>query len=151
MYKVYLAGAIGTLDYLEATDWRLYVAQKCKLHYDTQVIIKDPMRFKEHLSTNQKLDFVYEDQVLCSPKAIVTRDLNDVMTSDLVLANLDTDVKSIGTSCEINTAYLCKIPVLGVFSKDTNNIYNKHPFIQEQVSFKVFDLDDAIDLIGKII
>lgn len=149
--QVYLAGNIGTLTYEECTNWRKYVTDKCTLYYNDSIIIKDPMRFKEYLNTNNKLDFVYEDNVLCTPKAIVGRDINDVITSDLIIANLDTDIISIGTSCEVNTAYLFRIPVLGIFSKDPNNIYNKHPFIQEMVSYKVFDLDEAIELVGKVL
>lgn len=151
MYKVYLAGIIGNSTYKEATEWREYVCKQCKALYGTNVYCKSPMRFKEHLDTSETLDFTYNNQLLCDPKSIVTRDLNDVRNSDLVLVKLDTDIISIGTSIEIGVAAELRIPIIGVFSADKNNIYNKHPFIQELVNFKTTNLDTAITLIGKIL
>ena len=151
MYQVYLAGIIGNTTYKEATEWREYVSEQCKSLYGTDILIKSPMRFKDNLNSTEKLNFVYEDQLLASPKAIVTRDLNDIRNSDLILANLDSNIISIGTSMEIAIASELKIPIIGVFSTDRDNIYNKHPFIQELVNFKTTNLDIAIHLIGKIL
>lgn len=152
MYQVYLAGIIGNSTYKQATEWREYVTRQCTRLYGTEVVCKSPMRFKEHLDASEEtLDFVYQEQLLSSAKAIVSRDLNDVRNSDLVLAKLDTEIISIGTSMEIAIAAELRIPIIGVFSKDANNIYNKHPFIQELVNFKTDDLDTAIALIGKVL
>ena len=151
MYQIYLAGVIGNSTYKQATEWREYVTRQCTRLYGTEVVCKSPMRFKEHLDTSEVLDFVYQEQLLSSAKALVSRDLNDVRNSDLILVKLDTDVISIGTSVEIGVAAELRIPIIGVFSTNTNNIYNKHPFIQELVNFKTDDLDTAIALIGKIL
>ena len=152
MYQIYLAGVIGNSTYKEATEWREYVTRQCKALYGTEVVCKSPMRFKEHLDASEEtLDFVYQEQLLSSAKAIVSRDLNDVRNSDLILVKLDSDVISIGTSIEIGVASELRIPIIGVFSTNTNNIYNKHPFIQELVNFKTDDLDTAIALIGKVL
>lgn len=151
MYQIYLAGVIGNSTYKQATEWREYVTRQCKALYGTEVVCKSPMRFKKQLDTTETLDFVYDNKYLCDPKSIVSRDLNDVRNSDLLLVKLDTDVISIGTSVEIGVASELRIPIIGVFSKDNNNIYNKHPFIQELVNFKTDDLDTATTLIGKIL
>ena len=139
--KVYLAGPITGISWGEATDWRDGV--KAKLE-DNGIAGFSPLRGKEYLSHETKIDPWYEDKPMSCPKGLVTRDRFDVQTSDVIIANfLGAERVSIGTCMEIAWADLEQIPVITVMEPDNVHV---HAFIQELSGYIVPDLDEAVDI-----
>lgn len=141
MFKVYLAGPIRGLSYIEATQWRWHVS--CMLLPD--ITTYSPMRGKEALEGSGCLDErdLITDDPTFTPKGIVGRDYNDVRNCDLLFANLLDAKYSIGTISEIAAAHILNKPIVLVMEQ--GNIHD-HPFITEPAMYWVDDLDKAIEL-----
>ncbi len=139
--KVYLAGPITGISWGEATDWREGVADKLA-EYDIEGF--SPLRGKEYLAHEIKIDPWYVDRPMSNPKGLVTRDRYDVSSSHIVIANfLGAKTVSIGTCMEIAWADAERIPVITVMEKDNIHV---HAFIQELSGYIVPDLDEAVNI-----
>lgn len=145
-FKCYLAGQIRGLTYEEGQDWRDYVKNQLK---DYGIDGYSPLRTKQFLSGFGKLEGSYEHEPLSSSKGLFTRDMNDVRTSDAIIANvMNMTSASIGTSMEIMAGHIYKIPIVLVMEE--GNIHY-HPFITESVGYIVDNLDDGLDIIKTIL
>ncbi len=82
---VYLAGPITGLTYDTATDWREMARGFLETYNITGI---SPMRAKEYLGAEKRIEGSYEDTALSSAKGITTRDRWDVSRSDVMLVNL---------------------------------------------------------------
>lgn len=142
--SVYLSGPISGRTFADATGWREDAAT---LLTGAGFRVLDPMRGKSFLSTQKVIEReVYESvhNPILSDKALVNRDYADVMSSDIVLANLHgATAVSIGTTCEVALAhYLHKLVVLVI---EPGNVHD-HPFIREAgITFN--GLSGALDYI----
>jgi hypothetical protein len=146
--KVYGAGHISNLSYDESTSWRDYAKKKFE---SVGIDFFSPMRMKQYLKEEKDLKFSYEKYPLSSSKGVMTRDRNDVITSNALLVNLKgyPDKMSIGTSMEIAWADLLRIPTVMVAEK--NNVHALHPMTKEACGFIVEDLDEGIDLVISVL
>lgn len=145
--KVYLAGAISGLNYDESEDWRIQVKQMLS---EYRIIGYSPLRKKEFLKGRGVIEGSYSDAPLSTARGIMTRDHNDVKTSDAVLVNLlGADRISVGTVMEMAFCYAYRIPVVLVCEDD--NIHWQHPFIQEAVGYKVNTLEEGVDTVASIL
>ena len=144
--RVYLIGPITGCSYDGCTDWRDYV--KRDLEFEL-IIGVSPMRAKEYLHSSASIDLTY-DTPLSSARGIMTRDRFDLMTCDVVLANLlGADIVSIGTVMEIAWADMLRKPVILVM-EDEGNIHD-HPMITEAAGFRVNTLDGGIEIAKAIL
>ena len=143
MKTVYLAGPISGLIYAEATEW-LDKAKTIFAEYDIHA--KSPMRDKSHLAKETILTpHGYEVKPMSSQKGIITRDRNDVRTSDIVLMNLlNTTSVSIGSMVEIGWADAYRIPIVTVLN--TSNPHD-HAFIHGLSGFVVPTMEEAIEIV----
>lgn len=139
--KVYLAGPITGISWGEATDWRDGVAAALAEH---GLEGYSPLRGKEYLAGETKIDPWYADKPMSCPKGLVTRDRYDVTSSHVIIANfLGAKTVSIGTCMEIAWADIERIPVISVMEPDNIHV---HAFIQELSGYIVPDLDEAVDI-----
>ena len=143
---IYLAGPIQGESYTKATQWR----EDINSLLNERVICLDPMRSKQFLAGEDSLENVYEHDSLTTKKAIISRDFLDVRRSDLILVNfLNAKRVSIGTMAEIGAAYALNIPILLVM-EEKGNIHD-HPFVTETASFRISNIQDAPNIISKIL
>ncbi len=106
--KVYLAGPISGCSYNEVTTWRYEVRKKLDDH---NIKCYSPMRGKNYLSKEEKLQDSYSDHTMSSITGINVRDYNDCRNADAILVNfLGADKVSIGTCMEIAWARAFQIP-----------------------------------------
>lgn len=144
---VYLAGPIKGLTYTDATEWREYAKQYLQKY---GIITVSPMRFKTYLSTENKMPDSVEQLPLSSEKGITTRDRNDVLTSDLVLANfLGAVVASCGTPIEFGWADAWRKPIVMVMEK-THNPFD-HGMMRSLAGFRVETLNEGLMIVRALL
>lgn len=150
--KVYLAGAIAGLGFDDATNWR-YQAKHALAERGIEAL--DPMRAKNELSSRGRISTNFHDYETCgaffTSRGIMTRDFNDVKTSDAGLVNLlGTTKVSAGTVMELGWYYALQKPVVVVIERQ-GNPHDNHPMIHEAMRFRVETLDEAIDAVATIL
>jgi hypothetical protein len=150
MKQIYLSGPIAGLTYSEATTWRDHVGGRL---YRAGIEPLDPMRSKTFKTDTVRLSpavsepnaVVTLDQSMITDRGITARDYNDTINSDLVFVNLlGAPTVSIGTVIEIAWAYDHRIPVVVAMEPTANP--HEHPMLREMISFRVDDLDRAVDV-----
>ena len=114
-FKVYLSGKMGGLPYEEYTKWRneitILLTKNCK-----KVQIFDPAQ-----------RYNYEKHAHQTEKEIMRYELRQVLSSDLVILNLDGADTSVGTMFEIAYAFKKNSPIIGI----AHEINHVHPWIDE--------------------
>ncbi len=137
MKRIYLAGLIST-DYPQSLDWRREVTPRLAKHFE----VLNPLR--------GMLNKSFVDGGLNHPdlssKDITLRDRSDVLSSDIILAHLDTFGSPrplTGTIAELAWAWEIHIPVIGVAETD-NSLMRSHPFIVEFVAHYFNTLEESI-------
>lgn len=141
---IYLAGPIAGLNESEATTWRNYVNDR--LPYG--VVGISPLRCEP---LNEGMHYTEEGaspKLWSDPRAISSKNWLDTESSDLVLAYLPKEMNerrpSIGTIIEIGWTIGLKKPLIVV--SDDDQIL-EHPLIQCNASWRLDNLDDAIEVI----
>ena len=141
MPLVYLAGAIKGLSYDGATSWR-NVVELTLSEYGIKTT--SPMRTKKHLEKEVKLNAAYDNHVLSTPRAIITRDYFDCMRADALIVNLwSEDTVSIGTVMEIAWAYSKRTPIIAITGLNGTTPTYAHPMINEAIDYKVSTIEEA--------
>jgi len=135
---VYLAGLIST-DHPESLEWRIRAGKE--LRRDFRVLT--PMRDKHDLQETTN------DGGLTSLRwpasAIIHRDYQDVIQSDVILAHLElfgSPRPLIGTIFELAWAWQARIPIVGIAHLG-NTLMRRHPFVSQAVTVYVPDLETA--------
>ncbi len=151
--KVYLAGPIRGLNYNEATEWR---EKAISILDEVGIDGMSPMRAKKYLEGlsnvgGEKLADAYAEFPLSTMKAIVTRDRNDCMKSDMVIMYLKgAKTISMGSILEIAWADAARVPVVLVMEKDKSNCH-EHGMIREMCGFQVETLEEAINIVKAVL
>lgn len=146
-HKVYLGGPISGLKFDDAENWRTEAKAKLK---EYNIDGYSPLRKKEILRSRGTIEGSYDLSPLATARGIMTRDSNDVKTSDAVIVNLlGAERVSIGTVMELAFCYKDRIPVVMICEED--NIHWVHPFVQESVGYRVDTLDEAVDVVASIL
>lgn len=113
--KVYLAGPITGHSYQEVTDWR-DEAKSSLSNFGIRGY--SPMRGKNYLTKEEKLQDSYKDHTMSSIDGINVRDFNDCKTADAILVNFTGTTRvSIGTCMEIAWARAFQIPCVIVMEE----------------------------------
>ena len=143
---VYLCGPMTGETYNVATKWRNDVTYKLAV---IGIETIDPLRGKAFLEVDGVLGNTNGRSPLESAAGIVTRDYWDVSRCGILLVNfLEAKIVSIGSCFEIAWAYQRKIPIIIVM--EPGNVHD-HCFIDIcSGGFRVFSLNDAIELIGRM-
>lgn len=144
--RVYLAGPISGLTYDQTTNWR---DQAASLLTAANIDCFSPMRAKDYLRREGKIDGSYETHPTATARAIMTRDRFDVGSCDLVLMNLVGAKRvSIGTMVEVGWADAWRKPI--VLAIEPENIHN-HPMLAEAAGFQAPTLEEALDIVLAIL
>lgn len=151
MPKVYLAGPIANLTYVQGQDWRdcVYLALRCH-----GIKAYSPLRGKEWLDDGTPIDASKtraDSKPLATPRGIIGRDGYDVRTADVILANVD-GVTSLsgGTAWEFGVAWALNKPVVMVAANE-DNPYLNHPILSQVPIFTVPTLEEGIQLVRQIV
>ncbi len=145
MYSVYLAGPIKGLPFGTSNDWRVEVASRLA----PEITSFSPMRGKEYGDYAQYKKEVYDVHPLSTGKAIVSRDMFDVMRVDLIFINLlGATYASIGTMIEVGWASMMHKPILLVMEEE--NVHD-HGMLKSIVGWRTDNLEEAVDLTKHIL
>ena len=130
--SVYLSGPISGRTYRQVADWREHVETRLNV---AGFCVYNPLRGHSWLST-QKRRMISPDKYpvtespMLSDKALMRRDILDVVNSDIILANfMEATERSIGSIYELAIAYYLNKLVVVAMPED-DHIHN-HPFIRE--------------------
>lgn len=138
--KVYLAGPIAGLPWNVVYGWR----HRAQLVLGQQIDCLNPLRGKEHLANEEKIELFYEDHPLTCPAGITTRDRYDVQRCDLILMNLLGAHKvSIGSMVEVGWADAYRKPLVLVIEK--NSIHH-HPMLHHISTYIVPNLNTGFEV-----
>ena len=143
---VYLAGFIaGQEDILkQCSEWRKKIVnhyENWKDQLDYPIIFLDPLNSKDY----EKISIDGTEAEGIDPNAIIHRDYQCVLKSDIIIANLNTFGMSrvpFGTICECAWAFQQHKPII-IISDDP--VYAKHPFSRYFASVIVKDVDELLD------
>lgn len=146
-FKVYLAGAISGLSYDEGQDWR---TQATKALHEYGIQAYSPLRKKDYLKKLETIpSIVNSSKPLSTHKGIVTRDMYDVQSSDVLLVNLlGAKIVSIGTMFELAWAFEKRTPI--VLCMEPENLHS-HGFVLETAGFIVPTLEEGIQTVAHIL
>jgi nucleoside 2-deoxyribosyltransferase len=139
--KVYLAGLIQGSHIEECKAWR----KKIREHYmhwkegmEYPIVWLDPLNGEEKVSKDGLTSSV-------PPNAIIHRDYQCVIKSDIVLVNMETfgsDRPLTGTLFEIAWAWEHHKPIIMISS---DRKYMEHPFLKNMVSNFVSSVDELLE------
>lgn len=148
-FKVYLAGPITGLSYNEITSWRNQVSSYLTDVSNGRIECYSPLRSKECLSSEQKIELFYDHDVTLHPKAIMQRDHFDCMTADLIFVNmLQSKSISVGTVMEIAWSYAYRKPLVLVMEE--NNIHI-HPMVEQATLYQVGTIEEGAILAKQVL
>jgi len=146
--KVYLAGPITGRSYPEATARRNFYKAEFAMR---GIECLDPMRDTEALRRRKKIQEPYpEDEPLLKPRAIMGRDLNDIESCDLILADFEgTDHVSSNSMFELGYATHARKPFILVMESKGNR--NDATFPNQSMITRTDDKDEAVRLACSIL
>ena len=149
MKKVYLAGPITGQSFKGSEEWRdvfKVLAGQSKLA--GRVELYSPLRGKDYLLNEVKIQDAYEQHLFSTQRAIMTRDYYDVTTCDALVINFtNAERVSIGTVMEIGWAYAKRTPIIIIGGK--GGIHD-HSFIREAAGWWVDSTIDAVRVLETI-
>lgn len=149
MIKVYLAGPIASLDLNKANAWRVEMAKHLAA---AGITAYNPLRHKiQYLPQTGPVGHDtehYVDHPLVTADAITARDRNDVITSDLLIANfLGYEGKPTGTAVEFGWADMATVPILVIARPD----FVMHPMLESLTDFRCDSLPQAVEVARAIL
>ena len=138
MLKIYLAGKMSGLTYDKMNEWRCDISQK--LHYHAE---QNGVRVNV---INPVLYYNFETKLHQTEVEVEEFDLAHVISSDIIIVNLDGLKDSVGTIIELHDAhYHHKIPVIAFGDKE---LYNSlHPWIKNDITRVETNIGDVVTYI----
>lgn len=136
--KIYLAGRMSGLTFLEMSKWRINLKERLLLaadNADCDITVINPCQYYNfekirHQSEREVKDF----------------DLAHVTSSDIIVVNLEGLSSSIGTVIELHDAnYHRKIPVIAFGNRQLYE--DLHPWIKECITRIEDNVSDVVDYI----
>lgn len=151
---IYLAGPITGQTYdVSRFGWRKDFAEILFAHGYSHIHCRSPMRGKEILKDFGVLTAGedYPDDPMTRGAGIVTRDRNDVKTSDAMIACFleSNGVVSRGTFIEYGWADAFRVPVIVVGDAEDPNI--KYLMVERIAGYIVPDLVTAATVVGRLL
>jgi len=139
-FKVYLAGYISGSKLEQCAEWRRKIRSFYALKSWNDLIFLDPLNGKEFATITK--DGLHSS---IPSHAIIHRDYQSVINSNLVIANLDTfgDKRPItGTIAELAWAWEHKISIILITTEEQ---YKSHPFLEYFASIIVNNVDELLN------
>lgn len=145
--KIYLAGPIAGLLYEDSNRWRDEFVELC--HF-TDWEIASPLRYKQFLKSEGELGQSYDYHPLTTSKGLTTRDRYDVMTCDIVVANMIFEKTiSIGTMIEVGWADAWRKPIVMICEHE--GVYDSHAMLNHLVGYYVRTVHEAFEVANAIL
>ena len=136
--KIYLAGKMSGLTYQEMGVWRQEIENKFLIQSmlaNYTIMVLNPVKL-----------YNFEEVKHQSEKEIMNYDISHVVTSDIIIVNLDGLATSDGSKIEIYEAnYNRKIPVIAFGDKELYN--NLHPWLKECITRVEKNIEDVVDYV----
>jgi hypothetical protein len=138
MLKVYLAGKMNGLSYAEMSGWRNKIYEKLNAmanFHDKKINVVNPVLY-----------YNFEEKRHQSEVEVEEFDLAHVVSSNIIIVNLDGLKNSIGTIIELHDAhYHHKIPVIAFGNQE---LYaDLHPWIKNDITRIESNIDEMLDYI----
>lgn len=136
--KIYLAGKMGGLSFDEMNEWRNEATQK---------LLKTAEYYNKTINVvNPVLYYNFEEKRHQTEIEVEEFDLAHVISSDIIIANLNGLSNSIGTIIELHDAhYHHKIPVIAFGDGDIYD--NLHPWVKNNITRVETTIDNVITYI----
>lgn len=133
--KIYLAGKMGGLSFEEMNEWRNEAFQK---------LLKTTEYYSETLNVvNPVLYYNFEEKRHQTEIEVEEFDLAHVISSDIIIVNLDGLSSSVGTMIELHDAhYHHKIPVIAFGDRELYD--NLHPWVKNDITRVENSIDDVV-------
>lgn len=136
--KIYCAGKMGNLSLGEVNTWRVQLKEKLRkaaIHSDCRVDVVNPVDYYNYFNNRHQTEEEVEDF-----------DLAHVISSDIIVVNLEGLATSDGTKIELHDAnYHNRIPVIAF--GDRKLYENLHPWIKRNITRVEKDIDGAVSYI----
>ena len=135
--KIYLAGAMSGLTFEEMYKWRAYLKNKLVSiagHRGYKACVVNPVDF-----------YNFEEARYQSDREVKDYDLSHVLSSDIVIVNLDGLSTSDGTKYELHDARKANIPVIAF--GDYKLYEDLHPWTKDNITRVEKNAEDVIEYI----
>lgn len=136
--KIYLAGKMGGLTFDEMNGWRIKTRDKliyAANFYDKQINVINPVLYYNFEEKRHQTEIEVEEF-----------DLSHVISSDIIIVNLEGLKDSIGTIIELHNArYHHKIPVIAFGDKTLYD--NLHPWVKNDITRVENNINDVVKYI----
>lgn len=136
--KIYLAGKMSGLTYEEMNEWRKDLRNKLNeaaSYHDKKVNVINPVLY-----------YNFEEKRHQSEIEVEEFDLAHVISSDIIIVNLEGLKDSIGTIIELHDArYHHRIPIIAFGDKELYD--NLHPWVKNDITRVETNMDDVISYI----
>ena len=143
--EVYAAGPITGQNYEGATGWR----EDLQELVDGPIRILDPMRHKQYLLEAVHIADSYEESILSSQRAIVSRDRYDVERCDVLAIYLPmVPCVSIGSMFELSLADYLRKPIVGYLAPGSRH---DHAFVREAITIRVKSLEQMAEALNGLL
>ena len=136
--KIYEAGKMGGLTFSEMNSWRVELKNKllnAAENADYKLLVINPVDF-----------YNFEEKRFQSEEEVEDYDLAHVITSDIIIVNLDGLNTSDGSKIELHDGnFHNKIPVIAFGDAELYN--NLHPWIKRDITRFEKNIDDVVEYI----
>ena len=136
--KIYEAGKMGGLTFSEMNNWRVELKNKllnAAENADYKLLVINPVDF-----------YNFEEKRFQSEEEVEDYDLAHVITSDIIIVNLDGLNTSDGSKIELHDGnFHNKIPVIAFGNAELYN--NLHPWIKRDITRFEKNIDDVVEYI----
>ena len=135
--KIYLAGKMSGLKYENMYEWRAYLKNKLVSmaeHHGQKAYVVNPVDFYNFENARHQTEI-----------EIKMFDLNHVLSSDIVIVNLDGLATSDGTKYELHDAKKANIPVIAF--GDYKLYEDLHPWTKDNITRVENNIDDIVEYI----
>ena len=136
--KIYEAGKMGGLTFSEMNNWRVELKNKllnAAENADYKLLVINPVDF-----------YNFEEKRFQSEEEVEDYDLAHVITSDIIIVNLDGLNTSDGSKIELHDGnFHNKIPVIAFGDAELYN--NLHPWIKRDITRFEKNIDDVVEYI----
>lgn len=136
--KIYLAGKMSGLSLKMMNDWRQEVENK--------ILIQSMLTNYTTMVLNPVKLYNFEEVKHQSEREILDYDISHVITSDIIIVNLEGLSTSDGSKIELYEAnYNRKIPVIAFGDKELYD--DLHPWLKECITRVEKNIEDVVDYI----
>ena len=136
--KIYEAGKMGGLTFSEMNNWRVELKNKllnAAENADYKLLVINPVDF-----------YNFEEKRFQSEEEVEDYDLAHVITSNIIIVNLDGLNTSDGSKIELHDGnFHNKIPVIAFGDAELYN--NLHPWIKRDITRFEKNIDDVVEYI----